>query len=208
MTIKQDVDKLFKQGLSDFSEKPPSFVWDNIEQRLNKNRFKRKRNIIYSVAASIAILLSFGAGFLFTDVKSDNLAVESNVENIAIETQDDNTEAYKNIDSKEKDKLSSKNSTNKVKGKESSSLGKKKKKSNKPKSKKTKQRAKKINSAGTLLPPMFASSSEYKPQSYSANEQNSIEDSNGRVELLDKINRLEPELIFKSNTNTKELEKR
>ena len=145
---------------------------------------------------------------MFTDVNTDDLAVESNVENITIETQDDNTEADKNIDSKEKEKLSSKNSTNKVKGKESSSLKTVKKKPNKSNSKKSKPGAKKINSAGTLLPPMFASSSEYKSQSYSGNEQNSIEDSNGRVGLLNKINRLEPELIFKSKMNTKELEKR
>ncbi|MFA6403677.1 MAG: outer membrane beta-barrel protein [Salinivirgaceae bacterium] len=67
--MNSDIDKIFKSGLSDYSQKPPVFIWDAIEHTMNRKRVKRRRNIIYSIAASVALILSFSAGYLFTDVQ-------------------------------------------------------------------------------------------------------------------------------------------
>lgn len=174
MTIQQDIDKLFKHGLSDYAEKPPGFVWGGIEQSLNKRRIRRRRNIMYSVAASVAIVLSFGAGYLLTGFQSNNLMVENvPTQNFDIEKSDnskinDNT----NIDNKnnadlENNTLKSveKNNTNS----ESRSLN------NSPKqelSKSEDQNVKKVKSSGMLLPPIFASADEFESDKVEFIEEN------------------------------------
>ncbi len=79
MTMHHDIDKLFQEGLKDYSPKPAGFVWDNIEQKMRTKRVAQRKNFIYSMAAAVALLLSFGAGYLFhffSPVNEKQLAVE------------------------------------------------------------------------------------------------------------------------------------
>ena len=180
MTIHQDIDKLFKKGLSDYSEKPPGFAWDNIEQSLNRKRFKQRRNLVYSLAASIAILLSFGAGYLLTDGQPKNqIAVNQNNDATIITSKkseisdrDKNITEDKNtkIDDDKTEQVSiqpeiyknNSTSTKELKENTTAPAEKKLKKSN----------VKKVNSSGILLPPMFASSDEFeKPTATITEEQ-------------------------------------
>jgi len=168
MTIHQDIDKLFKKGLSDYSEKPPSFAWNNIEQNLNHKRIKRRRNIAYSAAASIAILLSFSVGYLLPDGKpKDQIALSQNevtpteIANVAgnsektITTNEDSDTENSNIEHISSKPIIQKNNQKpetQLKNINSTPSEKKIKKSN----------IKKVNSSGILLPPMFANAKEFE----------------------------------------------
>ncbi|HCC31906.1 MAG TPA: hypothetical protein DEQ03_17915, partial [Marinilabiliales bacterium] len=78
MTIHSDIDRIFKDGLADYSPKPPSFIWGTIEQVLERKRKKRQIVLFYSAAASVALLLSFGAGYLFTGVNGSDDLIATN----------------------------------------------------------------------------------------------------------------------------------
>ncbi len=170
MTIKHDIDKLFKQGLSDYSEKPPNFVWDNIDYRLNRKRYKRKKNIMYSLAASVALLLSFGAGYLFTDSQSENLVVlnqnittpqiisEPNT-SIINNTKTNNTIIgdSKNIENSTNNKATKPNNNNNASVNSIKDNGSVKQDSDNQKNKSVK----KATSQGILLAPMFATSNNF-----------------------------------------------
>lgn len=201
MTIKHDIDKLFKQSLSGYSEKPPEFVWRNVEQSLNKGRFKRKRNIMYSIAASVAILLSFGAGYMLTGIQSNNLLVESSLEDVN-NNELPNEDSFKiNNDSKVKsDKKNKATNTNKKKeDEENSSLNKSiNKELVKPKIKsedKPKSKVKKVSSSGILLPPMYAGANEYKQNEFSADN---IKTEDEKEVLLINIDRKDINLMCES----------
>ena len=196
MTIHQDIDKLFKQGLEDYSEKPPSFVWGNVEQSLNKSRLKRRRNILYSIAASVAIVLSFGSGYLLTGPQSNNLIADNNTNttnNIEIvDTKatlpielSDNTVSITSTNVSNNKQPDNTKKTNKVKKQKT-------KKTQQKKATKTKSSIKKVRSSGKLLPPMFASSSTLTTKEDKGAEQN---------ELLSELQPKEAYLIKEDNEN-------
>lgn len=178
MTIHSDIDNLFKEGLSDYSQRPPGFVWDNIEQELNKTRFKRRRNVMYAMAASVALLLSFGAGVLFNNTDKQNTLVaevqnpviESNTmnNNTAVDITSDNAaeskpevkKSVKKTENKNQPISTTINSDKKVKSAEEKNIDKNKTERVEPKSK-----IKKSSSEGVLLPPMFASEADFQNSS-------------------------------------------
>lgn len=63
----KNIDHLFQQGLAGYEPPMPSasYVWDKVAGDLDYRKGKKRRLIIWSVAASLALLLSFGAGYLF-----------------------------------------------------------------------------------------------------------------------------------------------
>ena len=163
MTIKQDIDKLFKQGLSNYSENPPSFIWDSIAGKLNNKKTRVKRNIRYSIAASLAILLSFGAGYMLTTNDSNNLIVGNKntstpIENIKIEVDvnsNNNNNPELNINKELSPNDSSSNKTIAPK-----SLNPETEHNPNPK-----HTIKEHSSSGTLSAPMFADKEEFESDS-------------------------------------------
>ena len=61
---KQHIDYLFREGLKDFKQDPPLYVFDNIREKLNNNKNKKKLFYIRSIAAAAVIIIAFGAGYL------------------------------------------------------------------------------------------------------------------------------------------------
>jgi hypothetical protein len=167
MTIQQDIDKLFKKGLADYTETPPAFVWDNIERSLNKKRIKRKRNILYSIAASVALLISFGAGFMFTTFQS-NVQVASNINppTELVEVIEKENTILNESGILETDSKAVENSDIKpVKIEPPVTAPSIEQKIETPAEKpvdEPKSNVKKATSSGTLLPPMFAGTSEFQ----------------------------------------------
>jgi len=191
MTIHQDIDKLFKKGLSDYAENPPGFVWDNIDRKLNSKRLKRKRNIIYSIAASIALLLSFGAGYMFTGIKTTNFValnvnevLPTNVSEEEVNNESNQIRKVTNPDTQGKTSES-------VEGKQIEEPKivpvdmpeqKIENESENPVAEPS-GKVKKVNSAGTLLPPMFGDYNDYNTEETIAYKE--VEDSNNSLKTME-----------------------
>lgn len=62
----KNIDKLFRDKLNDFEADVPSFVWDNITEKLDNKKRIRALYYISGIAASVLILIAFGAGYLLT----------------------------------------------------------------------------------------------------------------------------------------------
>jgi len=75
------IDLLFKNGLAQHEEAIPPFVWQNVAQNIDAYKTKRRLFYIRTLAASIAILLSFTAGLLFTNYEKDNFTALNEPEN-------------------------------------------------------------------------------------------------------------------------------
>jgi hypothetical protein len=174
MTIHADIDKIFKEGLADYSQKPPAFVWDNIEHTLNKKRIRMRRNLFYSLAASVALLISFGAGYLLTAFHTE--------QGVLVQHVNDEKPGLQNTVKEqtpvllvEPEPLKEAATPTGIKRDEPA------KSSDKPVSKpiettdviaepqKTESNIKKASTGGTLLPPMFSSGAEYS--AYSPDEE-------------------------------------
>jgi hypothetical protein len=67
-------DNIFKHKLNLYSENPPEDIWDNIDAHLSEQKIA-KRNFVFKIAASIAILVAIGTGLLITNNTStiDNI---------------------------------------------------------------------------------------------------------------------------------------
>lgn len=177
MTIHSDIDKIFRDGLSGHSQRPPGFVWDNIEYELNKNRFKKRRNILYAVAASVVILISFGTGFLFhknsenrnfmvkTELPAPVLNVDNNNQRFAdaadkVPSRMTLESSLKTLDTKQPQKELTAKENKELTAKENN---KKNKKTSKQQQREVNIKTKnKVKSEGTLLPPMFAEQNNYE----------------------------------------------
>jgi hypothetical protein len=85
MNLKQDIDRLFKEGMSNHSATPPDFVWAGINENLRNNKLKRIKKTVYGVAVSIAILLSFSAGYFLNriDPNSNNIVKVQNEKTVS-----------------------------------------------------------------------------------------------------------------------------
>lgn len=63
---RKNIDKLFHDVFKDYEEDVPLYVWDNIEEELDKGRKKKIYRTLWGIAASLTILIAFGAGYLLT----------------------------------------------------------------------------------------------------------------------------------------------
>lgn len=66
---KQHIDDLFSDILHDYQEKVPVYSWKNIQESLKVEQKKRNIAYIKSIAALLALLLTFGLGYLTSDYK-------------------------------------------------------------------------------------------------------------------------------------------
>lgn len=150
MTINADIDRIFKDGLQDHSPKVPAYIWDHIEQNLDHRKNRNRRTFIYSIAASVAILIAFGTGFLITERQSNN-TIEKNsiaVVDSTLNKEQSESEQVQPL-ANDEDALKS----NEINKDEKVSTDKA---NQEPKQEqKVKTKAKKATSSGTLLPPMF-----------------------------------------------------
>lgn len=64
---KEHIDELFAERLFDFEEKAPSYIWNNIQDDLNKVKRNRRLNYIRAIAASITLLITFGLGYYISN---------------------------------------------------------------------------------------------------------------------------------------------
>ncbi len=184
MTVHSDIDNIFNEGLNDYSEKAPAFIWDNINQELNKKRNKKNRNILYAFAASIALLLSFGSGYLFTDFNTNRIA-ENDTKSVNIESKQTNTSEIILIHKKthSNNELSPINKSNIGKSNIKKPLKQKSiEKQTKPKNK-SNSKIKKASSSGILLPPVFAEANNYN-ESRTSSIKNEKTTTNNKIELL------------------------
>ncbi|MBI9068111.1 MAG: hypothetical protein JEZ09_12520 [Salinivirgaceae bacterium] len=191
MTLPSEIDKLFKEGLSDYSQRPPGFVWDNIEQALNKQRFKKQRNVMYALAASLALLLSFGAGYLFTNSETDTtyVAQVTELDNLNKNLLADKSsvtaeevkqkEAVKNIEIP----VAIQNQINEnVTLNQIQALDKKETKIEKA----VKTEAKKVQAEGILLPPIFADQGNFENANNSSFTDVQVAEERESLELIER----------------------
>ncbi len=61
----KNIDKLFKSGLGGYREKAPSGAWNRLDHELNHLNRKKTMVIIRWAAASVLLLLAFGAGYFY-----------------------------------------------------------------------------------------------------------------------------------------------
>lgn len=66
------IDELFSNYLGDFEEKAPDYLWHNIQSELNNHRRVKRSTRLQAVAAGIALLLTFGLGYLSSDIAKKN----------------------------------------------------------------------------------------------------------------------------------------
>ncbi len=67
MNNEKNIDKLFQEKLGGFSEEPPAFIWDGIQEQLAAGR-RKKKIAWYSWSAVAALLvLAFLAGWYFNE---------------------------------------------------------------------------------------------------------------------------------------------
>ena len=67
----ENIDKLFHTILSEHEEDVPAFVWENIENELDRKKKRRVIVILRSVAAGLALFISFGIGLLLSKQQFD-----------------------------------------------------------------------------------------------------------------------------------------
>lgn len=62
---KKNIDTLFEEGLKKFKEQPPVYAWDRLDKGLDKAKFKKSLVFLRWMAASVLIILAFGAGYYY-----------------------------------------------------------------------------------------------------------------------------------------------
>lgn len=68
---KRNIDILFEEKLKQFKETPPASSWQRLEQDLNKGRSVKHLFYLRLAAASLLILLAFGAGYFYATYQSE-----------------------------------------------------------------------------------------------------------------------------------------
>jgi hypothetical protein len=69
---KEHIDDLFASYLADYEEKAPGYVWHNLQMDLKKAKIRKRASYIRAIAASFALLLTFGLGFFSSDIALRN----------------------------------------------------------------------------------------------------------------------------------------
>ncbi len=84
-----NIDDLFNDKLTNFEVEPPAYVWDNIQSKLDAKGTKKRFVLWFSIAASIALIVSFGAGYIISDIQTNrtnrSISKNTNLENEAVQ---------------------------------------------------------------------------------------------------------------------------
>jgi cytoskeletal protein RodZ len=67
---KRNIDLLFEEKLRTFGEPPPAYSWDRLEKDLSRVKSVRRQFYFRLAAASLLILLAFGAGYFYATFQS------------------------------------------------------------------------------------------------------------------------------------------
>ncbi len=67
---KRNIDLLFEEKLKQFKESPPAHTWDRLEKDLNREKSVKLLFYLRLAAASLLILLAFGAGYFYATYQS------------------------------------------------------------------------------------------------------------------------------------------
>ncbi len=101
MSKENNIDRLFREGLSDYTETPPTHVWDSINSQLNKER-KQKMILLFwkgsAAAAFIGVIILAGLMFHSKPIENNNLTSKVTDYNISM-VDSTNTEVRQNITS-------------------------------------------------------------------------------------------------------------
>lgn len=69
---RKNIDQLFEEHMKGFREATPVYAWDKLDKQLQKNKAGKAFVFYRWLAASVLILLAFGAGFLVATYQKDN----------------------------------------------------------------------------------------------------------------------------------------
>lgn len=64
---KKNIDKLFADGLKTYKAQTPVHAWEGLSSSLDKKQSRKKYLYIRLLAASVAILMAFGAGYFYAN---------------------------------------------------------------------------------------------------------------------------------------------
>jgi len=64
---REHIDNLFANHLYNYEEDAPSYIWNNIQSDVNRTKRLKRYSKIRAIAASIALLITFGVGYLSSD---------------------------------------------------------------------------------------------------------------------------------------------
>jgi len=80
---KRNIDALFEEGLKRFKEKPPAYAWDKLDKGLDRVKFKKSMVYLRWMAASVLIILAFGAGYYYAtyNLNPPEITDDSNLSN-------------------------------------------------------------------------------------------------------------------------------
>ena len=79
---RHSIDEAFHNGLDDYQEQPPDYIFDQIEDTLRSNKRKKRMALMRGIAAVVFIFIAFAAGYFFNyDISNLN-----NTHNIANQT--------------------------------------------------------------------------------------------------------------------------
>jgi hypothetical protein len=90
---RKNIDRLFEEKLKGFKEATPIYAWDKLDQQLQKNKAGKAFVLYRWIAASVIILLAFGAGFLVATYQNDRPDYAKNNETPGIENIDQDNQA-------------------------------------------------------------------------------------------------------------------
>ncbi len=62
---KKNIDRLFEQGLKGYKESPPVYAWSRLDADLDKVGRRKALFYLRLIAASVIILIAFGAGYFY-----------------------------------------------------------------------------------------------------------------------------------------------
>ena len=94
MNRNNNIDDIFKEGMTGYSETPPAYVWDAIESKLNGERKNRKALIFWRGTAAAAVLGLLFLGGLIWNSLSDKAQVAINTPTQVISNTNNKTNTY------------------------------------------------------------------------------------------------------------------
>lgn len=101
MSNKHKIDSLFKEGLKNYAPQPPAHLWDNIASGVAAEKKRKKVAFIWwSVAASVAVLLSVGSAVFFWPQSYDTIEIAqiSQSDDAVLSSSEDTTTPTQNAD--------------------------------------------------------------------------------------------------------------
>ncbi len=75
---KEHIDELFATYLSNYEEKVPNYVWQNVQADLKMAKIKKRNFVLRALAASIALFLTFGLGYYSSDLRQEQKFTKQN----------------------------------------------------------------------------------------------------------------------------------